>query len=113
SGSGASLRDEGRARAAVALAVAGLIGTIALVVFRRRSGALLTAGICAFALVLGLAGIVIYPRGTNARLVSLDPATGNERWSIHTRSVFLSLVCWMKMSCSGGSAASAVCGDLK
>ena len=84
SGSGAGLRDEGRARAAVALAVAGLIGTIALVVFRRRSGALLTVGICAVALVLGLAGIVIYPRGTNARLVSLDPATGSERWSLDT-----------------------------
>ena len=32
---------------------------------------------------------------------------------IHTRNVFLSLVCWMKMSCSGGSAGSAVWGDLK
>ena len=32
---------------------------------------------------------------------------------IHSRSVFFSLVCWMKMSCSGGSAASAVCGALK
>jgi hypothetical protein len=32
---------------------------------------------------------------------------------IHSRSVFLSLVCWMKMSCSGGSAGSAVCGLLK
>jgi hypothetical protein len=54
----------------------------ALVVFRRRSGTLLTAGICVVGLVLGLAGIVIYPRGTNARLVSLDPATGDERWSL-------------------------------
>lgn len=32
---------------------------------------------------------------------------------IHSRSVFLSLVCWMKTSCSGGSAGSAVCGLLK
>ena len=82
SGSGASLRNEGRARVAVALAVGGLVGTFALVVLRRRSGMLLTAGICAIGLVLGVAGIVIYPRGTNARLVSLDPATGNERWSL-------------------------------
>ena len=32
---------------------------------------------------------------------------------IHSRRVFLSLVCWMKMSCSGGRAGSAVCGLLK
>ena len=32
---------------------------------------------------------------------------------IHSRRVFFSLVCWMKMSCSAGRAGSDGCGDLK
>ena len=64
--------------------------------------------------VQAYARIVARVRGQD-RSSSCQPAslcvTGDS--PIHSRSVFFNLVCWMKMSCSGGSAGSAVWGLLK
>src|SRR5690606_15299871 len=48
-----------------------------------------------------------------------DPSTTHaSEWvtgssPIHSRRVFFSLICWMKMSCSGPTCSSVTCGDLK